>query len=44
MAIRRGDIYFVNLSPVEGREQHGDRPVLVLSIGIVLVCSPRVAE
>jgi mRNA interferase MazF len=32
MAIRRGDIYFVNLSPVEGREQRGDRPVLVLSI------------
>lgn len=30
--IRRGDIYFVNLSPVEGREQAGYRPVLVLSI------------
>jgi mRNA interferase MazF len=31
MAIRRGDIYFVNLNPVKGREQSGSRPVLVLS-------------
>lgn len=31
MAIRRGEIYFVNLNPVEGREQAGNRPVLVLS-------------
>src|SRR5205814_28855 len=31
MAIRRGEIYFVNLNPVEGREQAGSRPVLVLS-------------
>lgn len=30
--IQRGDIYFVNLSPVQGREQAGQRPVLVLSI------------
>jgi len=32
MPIRRGDIYFVNLNPVQGREQAGQRPVLILSI------------
>ncbi len=32
MPIRRGEIYFVNLNPVKGREQAGQRPVLVLSI------------
>ena len=32
MTIRRGEIYFVNLNPVTGREQAGHRPVLVLSI------------
>jgi mRNA interferase MazF len=32
MTLRRGDIYFVNLNPVRGREQAGQRPVLVLSI------------
>ncbi|GAK56431.1 PemK-like protein [Candidatus Vecturithrix granuli] len=31
MAIQRGDIYFVNLNPTQGREQAGKRPVLVLS-------------
>ena len=31
MPIERGEIYFVNLNPVEGREQAGHRPVLVLS-------------
>jgi len=31
MAIRRGEIYFVDLNPVQGREQAGRRPVLVLS-------------
>lgn len=31
MAIRRGEIYFVNLNPVIGREQGGSRPVLVFS-------------
>ncbi|MFZ4660892.1 MAG: type II toxin-antitoxin system PemK/MazF family toxin [Caldilineaceae bacterium] len=35
MAIQRGDIYFVNLSPVTGREQAGQRPVLVLSIDAI---------
>ena len=32
MAIKRGVIYFVNLNTVQGREQAGKRPVLVLSI------------
>lgn len=32
MSIQRGQIYFVNLNPVSGREQAGNRPVLVLSI------------
>lgn len=31
MAVQRGEIYFVNLNPVQGREQSGRRPVLVLS-------------
>ena len=30
--IRRGEIYFVDLNPVRGREQAGQRPVLVLSV------------
>lgn len=30
--IKRGEIYFINLNPVKGREQAGERPVLVLSI------------
>lgn len=29
--MQRGDIYFVNLSPTQGREQAGYRPVLVVS-------------
>jgi mRNA interferase MazF len=32
MSIHRGEIYFVSLDPVKGREQAGKRPVLVLSI------------
>lgn len=35
MAIGRGEIYFVNLNPVQGREQAGQRPVLVLSIDTI---------
>jgi mRNA interferase MazF len=31
MMIQRGDIYFVDLNPVQGREQAGQRPVLVVS-------------
>lgn len=35
MAIQRGEIYFVNLNPAQGREQAGSRPVLVLSIDAI---------
>ena len=35
MAIQRGEIYFVNLNPVQGREQAGKRPVLVLSVNSI---------
>ena len=35
MPIQRGEIYFVNLNPVQGREQAGTRPVLVLSIDAI---------
>ena len=35
MAIQRGEIYFVNLNPVQGREQSGHRPVLILSIDAI---------
>ena len=35
MTIRRGEIYFVNLNPVRGREQAGQRPVLVLSVDAI---------
>jgi mRNA interferase ChpB len=29
--MKRGDIYLVSLDPIEGREQSGKRPVLVVS-------------
>lgn len=29
--VKRGEIYFVNLDPVKGREQSGRRPVLIVS-------------
>jgi len=32
MPVSRGEIYFINLDPVKGREQRGTRPVLILSI------------
>ena len=35
MTIERGSVYFVDLNPVEGREQAGYRPVLVLSIDAI---------
>jgi mRNA interferase MazF len=35
MPVHRGEIYFVNLNPVQGREQAGRRPVLVLSIDAI---------
>src|SRR5947209_16117348 len=33
--MQRGEIYFVNLNPVQGREQAGQRPVLVVSIDAI---------
>jgi mRNA interferase MazF len=33
--MRRGEIYFVNLDPVVGREQAGTRPVLIVSIDAI---------
>jgi mRNA interferase MazF len=33
--IKRGEVYFVDLNPVKGREQAGSRPVLVLSIDFI---------
>lgn len=38
--LRRGDIYFANLSPVAGSEQGGVRPVLVVSNDIANRFSP----
>lgn len=35
MAIERGDIYLVDLNPVQGREQAGRRPVLVISVNAI---------
>lgn len=35
MAIERGDIYLVDLNPVQSREQVGRRPVLVLSVNAI---------
>jgi mRNA interferase MazF len=35
MAVRRGEIYFLDLNPVQGREQAGERPVLVLSVDAI---------
>lgn len=35
MSIKRGEIYFVNLNPIKGKEQSGIRPVLVLSIDAI---------
>lgn len=31
MTIRRGDVYWADLNPTQGREQSGRRPVLVVS-------------
>ncbi len=32
MSVERGQIYFVNLNPVQGKEQSGSRPILILSV------------
>jgi len=41
MTIHRGEIYFVDLNPVRGREQAGRRPVLVVSDDAIN-CQPLV--
>lgn len=33
--ISRGEVYFVDLNPVRGREQAGERPVLVVSVDAI---------
>ncbi len=40
MTIRRGDVFFANLSPVIGSEQGGVRPVLVLQNDVGNTYSP----
>ena len=35
MHVERGEIYFVDLNPVKGREQAGRRPVLVISVNAI---------
>lgn len=34
-AVKRSQIYFVDLNPTQGREQSGKRPVLVLSVDAI---------
>jgi mRNA interferase MazF len=41
MPIERGEIYLVDLNPVQGREQAGRRPVLLLSVNAIN-CLPLV--
>lgn len=31
MPVRRGEVYFIELSPTVGREQSGRRPVVIVS-------------
>ncbi|GEN84814.1 mRNA interferase [Sporosarcina luteola] len=42
MAIKRGDVFFADLSPVVGSEQGGTRPVLVIQNDIGNRFSPTV--
>ena len=42
MAVKRGDVYFADLSPVVGSEQGGTRPVLVIQNDIGNRFSPTV--
>ena len=35
MAVKSGEIYFVDLNPAKGKEQTGTRPVLILSIDAI---------
>lgn len=40
--VRRGELYFADLSPVVGSEQGGGRPVLILQNDTANRCSPTV--
>ena len=42
MIIRRGDIYYADLSPVVGSEQGGIRPVLIIQNDVGNRYSPTV--
>ena len=42
MLIRRGDIYYADLSPVVGSEQGGVRPVLIIQNNVGNKYSPPV--
>ena len=42
MAIKRGDMFYANLSPVKGSEQGGVRPVLIIQNNIGNKYSPTV--
>ena len=42
LSVKRGDIYYADLSPVVGSEQGGIRPVLVLQNDIGNKYSPTV--
>lgn len=42
MNVKRGEIYYANLSPVQGSEQGGRRPVLVLQNNVGNFYSPTV--
>ena len=44
MIVKRGDIYYADLSPVVGSEQGGIRPVLVIQNDIGNKYSPTVIE
>ena len=42
MGIKKGDLYFADLSPVTGSEQGGIRPVLVVQNDVGNKCSPTI--
>ena len=42
MVVKRGDIYYANLSPVVGSEQGGHRPVLIIQNDVGNKYSPTV--
>lgn len=42
MIVKRGDIYYANLSPVVGSEQGGHRPVLVIQNDVGNKYSPTI--